>query len=438
VTARASDDDAPVLLVGFTLILSAALEAVLPAGSVIVLEEPDVLRKRDVATKAAAFGCIREVIPVEYQLPAAADRFAAAHPDLSASAVLPGLEYAVPFAARLAERFALPGAGFGAARLLRDKHLLRQVSAAAGIANPVSRPVADLAELAAFAAEHGFPVVLKPANRQGSLGVEVIRTVEQLPGAWRRAQDQDEGVMVPDRGFPVRMLAETFLDGPELSVEMFVRAGRPLFGNVTGKLVHPGTHPVELGHQVPAACGERDAYALVGATEALIRAIGFGTGIVHCEWILVDGRPHLVECAGRLPGDGIMDLIAAAYGFSPYRTLVRLLRGARVRFPAGPRRGAAVWFLTAEPGCVARIDGVERAGALPGVFEVDMDVDVGATVSPVRSSGDRVGCVSAVGSDAVAALEAARFAATTIQVVTEPGRDPVHVDASSDVAFPAA
>jgi biotin carboxylase len=413
------DASRPVVMVGFTLIVSAALERVLPPDSVIVIEEPDVIRKRDVHTKAAAFDCVREVVPVEYQLPAAADRFAAGRDDWHVSAVLPGVEYAVPFAARLAERLQLPGAGFGAARILRDKELLRQVSAAAGISNPVCRPVADLAGLRGFVREHGLPVVLKPANRQGALGVQVIRAVEDLPDAWERGLDQDEGVMVPDRGLPVRMLAETHLDGPEFSVEMLMRDGRPLFSNVTRKLLHSGASPVELGHQVPAPCGRDTAGALTAATEDLVRATGFSTGILHCEWIVVGDRPHLVECAGRLAGDGIMDLIEAAYGFSPYRAWLTLLRGDPVEFGALRPCGAAVWFMTAEPGRVERIAGIDSAAECPGVLHVEMDVEVGTVVAPVRSSWDRVGCVSAVGADAGSALATARRAAGLIEIVTE-------------------
>jgi len=68
--------------------------------------------------------------------------------------------------------YGLPGAGYGAATVLRDKEVLRKVSAAAGIANPESVPVSGPAEVAALMARWGRPVVLKPANRQASLGTQ--------------------------------------------------------------------------------------------------------------------------------------------------------------------------------------------------------------------------------------------------------------------------
>src|SRR5581483_7293543 len=95
--------------------------------------------------------------------------------DLRPAAVIPFAEYGVPFAARLAERCRVPGAGYGAARLLRDKHRQRQVTAAAGIPNPESVPVAGPDEVRKFMTDIGGPVVLKPANRQGAVGTKILR-----------------------------------------------------------------------------------------------------------------------------------------------------------------------------------------------------------------------------------------------------------------------
>ena len=118
--------------------------------------------------------------------------------------------------------------------------------------------------------------------------------------------------MVPDRPFPVRMLAERFVRGDEYSVEMLVSDGRPLFANVTGKLLFPGPRPIELGHVVPANIPDKLKALLHEQTERVLRAVGFGTGVVHCEWIVSGGTAYFVECAGRFPGDGIVELIDRA------------------------------------------------------------------------------------------------------------------------------
>jgi len=245
-------NDGPLIVVGYTVPMQHGLDELRPPDSVIFVDEPDVAIGRGVETHLGESTSVRELITFEYQRPGAADAFFLAHADLRPSAVLPGVEYAVPFAARLAERYGVPGAGFGAAQVLRDKALLRTVTRAAGIANPRSQAVDGPDEVRAFMAEQGGPVILKPANRQASVGTKILFDPAEIDQAWTECTQQDEGVFVPGRGMPLRMLVEQYVEGDEYSVEMVVRDGERLFGNVTAKTVYPGPRPVELGHTVPA------------------------------------------------------------------------------------------------------------------------------------------------------------------------------------------
>ncbi|MGW5049581.1 ATP-grasp domain-containing protein [Actinokineospora sp. NPDC004072] len=392
-----------------------------PPGSVVLVDEPDVIHKRGVAEAMAGVPMLRELVPWEYQMPAAADEFHAAHPDLAPAMVVPLLEYATPFAARLAERYGLPGAGFGAASVLRDKAQLRRVTRAAGIPNPPSRPVGSPDEVRAFMAEFPGPVVLKPANRQASVGTKVVSEVAEVEESWAQCVAQDEGALVPDRHVPLQMLVEGYLRGPEFSVELLVREGETLFANVTAKALFPGPRPVELGHTVPADIPDALAARLRAQTEAVLRAVGFGSGVVHCEWIAVDGEPHLVECAGRFPGDGIAEMIERAYPVPLAASYYAVMRGERPDpLPTRARHTAAVRFLRLDPGEVTAVAGVEEAAAVPGVVRASLSVGVGDHVPELRSSWDRAGSVMALAATADDAVKAAEEALERIRVQVRP------------------
>ncbi len=384
----------PLIIVGFVAALASATG--FDDSSVIVIDEPDVIRKRDVAGKLSGAPMLRELAEWQYQLPGAADEFFNARPDLNPALVVPLLEYATPFAARLAERYGLPGAGSGAAQILRDKSLLRRVTRAAGVSNPASEAVDTPAQVLRFMAAHPGPVVLKPANRQASLGTKVLHSPEEVDVAWGECLAADEGILVPDRPIPVRMLVEHHVRGPEYSVEMLVRDGVPLFTNVTEKTLYPGPHPVELGHAVPADLPAAHAALLRQRTVDVLRAVGFDTGMVHCEWICRDGEPYLVECAGRFPGDGIPELIDRAYGIDLAHHYYTVMRGGQpAPLPGRARGAAAVRFLQVEAGEVTAVDGVDAALACAGVVHAVVSVRPGDTVRQLRCSWDRVGSVMA-------------------------------------------
>ncbi len=411
----------PVVMVGFVPVALRSF-AKLPSDSVVVIEEPDVVRKRDLVATAAETAVAYELIAWPYQLPGAADEFVNAHPRLRPLAVAPLQEYATPFAARLAERYGLPGAGYGAAQLLRDKELLRKVTAAAGIVNPESEPVSEPQDVRDFMAEHPGPVILKPANRQAAIGTKVLRHPSEVDEAWSECVVHDEGVMVPDRPIPLRMLVERYVTGHEYSVELLLDRGEPVFANVTDKVLFPGERPIELGHLVPAAVSDELRATLVEHTTTVLRSVGFGTGIVHCEWIVTGDGPCLVECAGRFAGDGIIELIERAYPVELVRGFWTLLAGRPLPAPLPERaeRGAAVRFLNAEPGVVRSVEGLEEARAVPGVTMCDVSVRPGDAVRELRSSWDRIGSAIAVAATADEAMRQAGEALDRVEVKVLP------------------
>ncbi|MFF3934569.1 ATP-grasp domain-containing protein [Streptomyces phaeofaciens] len=412
--------DAQVVFVGYNAAYLRAIDGSVPSGSVVVIEEPDIIRKRELQDAAARFDCLDRIVPASYQQSAGALDLAA---ELTAArpvaAVVPGLEYAVPATAALAEKLGLPGATETAAQALRDKVRLREVSGAGGVRNPRWREVHGPADILAFAG--AGPVVVKPANRQASVGVQLLDSVDAATAAraWERTSSAAEYEQVPDRQLAWRFLAEERLQGPEYSVEALVREGEIVFENVTAKTVVPGPYPVELGHLLPAPLDQGTQTAFETAMRALVGAIGFRTGILHAEWILTESGPTLVECAGRCPGDYLIDLIDLAYGTRIRLTLIDLLAGRPVTLPPSARQTSAIRFLAAEPGTVKEVAGVDTARGLPGVQVAEVDVEAGQEVRPWASSWDRAGHVIATGPDADTARRRVLDADAAIRIATD-------------------
>ncbi|MFF3208507.1 ATP-grasp domain-containing protein [Streptomyces sp. NPDC002962] len=411
--------DAQVVFVGYNAAYLRAIDGSVPGGSVVVIEEPDIIRKRRLQDAATRFDCLDRIVPAGYQQSAEALDLAA---ELTAArpvaAVVPGLEYAVPATAALAEKLGLPGATETAAQALRDKVRLREVSGAGGVRNPRWREVHGPADILEFAGDG--PVVVKPANRQASVGVQLLDSVDAATAAqaWQRTSSAAEYEQVPDRELAWRFLAEERLRGPEFSVEALVRQGEIIFENVTAKTVVPGPYPVELGHLLPAPLDRDTQAAFATAMRALVAAIGFRTGILHAEWILTEAGPTLVECAGRCPGDYLIDLVDLAYGTRIRLTLIDLLAGRTVTLPRSARQTSAIRFLAAEPGTVTEVAGVDTARGLPGVQVAEVDVEAGQEVRPWASSWDRAGHVIATGPDADTTRQRVLDADAAIRIAT--------------------
>ncbi|HEY2795345.1 MAG TPA: hypothetical protein VGJ28_23495, partial [Micromonosporaceae bacterium] len=131
-------------------------------------------------------------------------------------AVLPGIEYYVAKAARVAEHLGVPGHPSDRARALRDKSLMLEVAQAAGLRVPLAVLAHTRSELTVAAERVGFPAVLKPVASAGSTHVTRVDDSAGLFRAYdamladRRPDDVGEcldGVV----------LLEEYLSGPEIS-----------------------------------------------------------------------------------------------------------------------------------------------------------------------------------------------------------------------------
>jgi biotin carboxylase len=406
-----------VVMVGFGQALLTHLDDRLRPGTVVVVEDPNLIEKRSLHDEVKGLRCVAGVIPGRYHEDLAFIEAVESYLDGRAvDVVLPALEYGVPGAAALAARLGVPGASIAASECLTDKLRLREAAAAAGLRNPGWTEVFGPDDIDAFA--QGGPVVLKPANRHASLGVQLLSPEDDVFAAWETTVAAQDDLLLPNRDLHCRYLAEHRICGHEYSVEALVQGGAIVFLNVTDKLTALGRHPVELGHVVPADLPEGLHGAFSDAMTRLTHAIGFDSGVLHAEWIFDGDGPVLIECAGRLPCDSIVDLIDAAYGFDLVRALMTILGGCVPPLPASARKASAIRFLRGSPGRVRTVEGVERARSEPGVVRASVSVAVGDEVSELRSSWDRIGEVVAIGANAAVAERRAEAALALVGVDT--------------------
>lgn len=376
------------VLVGFSSSVLGHLDRLAPRASVLILEEPDIIHERRVEQRVADYGCVAGIrrVPIHDESDEAGIE-AVPRPDRIV-AVLAAVDYGVVWAARLAERWRVPGIGTTAALMFRDKIALRE-----GLAGELPQPrwceVPDLAALKMFAAENPRGIIIKPSNLQGSVGIQRVRRQEDLASAWRATSKARQPRYRASTATEPRLLAEALVEGHELSVESLVVNGEIRFVNVTDKSVLEGPFPVESGHVVPGRTLSQEQHeALLLNVAALHRQARVSTGVTHSEWIVeaATDRVVLIECAGRLPGDGIVDLISAAYGFDFCDAWIAALRAEPFDINVVPRAVARA-ILSHRPFDEDGARRVERQLLrLPGVSNVHISP---SPPQEVRCSDDR-------------------------------------------------
>lgn len=328
-------------------------------------------------------------------------------------------------ASRLGDLFGLTdGRRHEVSRRMRDKWLMRRHLAERGLPVPHTALVTDRASLDAFGERAGYPFVLKPVSTTAGFGLVRAESPEDLDRVWARVRELDGGRT--DRGstmFTVDgYLMESYIDGPEFSVEALSFAGRHVVVAVTEKLTSE-EHFAELGHAVPARLPGADRQRLTAAVEEFLTAMGVTDGPSHTEIRLSSRGPVVIESHNRLGGGNIVELVEAAYGIDmvAYGAAWPLGLTDPLTSPPEAKGAAAMRAVLREPGTVTSVSGVEEVRARPDVLAVQVSVRPGDTVRPLRDNWDRLGSVVVTAGDTDAAVELCeRLVREAIRVDVEP------------------
>lgn len=222
--------------------------------------------------------------------------------------------------ARARELAGVPGMSQETVRGFREKDRMKELLRRAGLPVARSRLLASVAEAHAFAAEIGYPIVVKPQDGLGARSTYRVGDAAQLDAALR--------ALAPAPGRPVQ--AEEFVTGEENTFETVSIRGRPVWWSGSRYLPGPLTvieNPwIQYCVLLPREEREADFQAFAPINVAALAALGMGTGLTHMEWFRrPDGTAVISEVGARPPGVFLMPLMSLAHETDMVGAWVRLM-----------------------------------------------------------------------------------------------------------------
>jgi biotin carboxylase len=327
---------------------------------------------------------------------------------------------AVPVVAAIAERLGLPGIGVETAHLMTHKVAMRRRLADAGVPQPRFAALRRLSERHRALDEVGLPAVLKPADSGGQRGVFRVDSMDDIEAHLH------EAISTSPTG---EAILEEFVEGTEMNGIVIARGGEPVPLTLSDRLRPPGIgFGVGWIHVYPATVYGHQLEESERVAAYAVKALGLENGIAFPQLIAApDGRVAMVECAARIPGGQMADLVRHAVGVDLVEVQLRFALGEELPDElVNPRftQPLAIRFLTAAPGPlptgrVVRVGSLEKVLAFPGVVQAETYLQPGETIRPVRLDGDRRGYVIAVAETNLQALERAEAAARLVDVEVE-------------------
>ncbi len=215
------------------------------------------------------------------------------------------------------------GSGVLASALAMDKLRTKLLWQASGLPTPPCELLHAEADLDAVAARLGLPIMVKPVNEGSSLGMSKVREARGLDEAFALAVNYDRVVM-----------AEKFVEGPELTVGILVDQALPIikletprdFYDYQAKYISDDTRYI-IPCGLPQA-RERELQALCLEAFRALGCSGWGRADLMLD---AEGAPYLLEVntAPGMTDHSLVPMAAQAAGMSYADLCLRILEAAR-------------------------------------------------------------------------------------------------------------
>ena len=226
-------------------------------------------------------------------------------------------EFDMETASTLREHLRVPGMGLTTMRYFRDKLAMRIRALDQGIRVPDFVPVVNHADIRHYLDHVPGPWVLKPRQEASAIGIKKLHSADELWPILDQLGDKQSSYLL-----------EKFVPGDVYHVDSVVSENEVVFMNVS-KYGKPPMNVAQGGgvfttFTVPRG-NDTDA-ALREMNRTLIAALGLVRGVAHAEFIqaYADGHFYFLECAARVGGAYINEMVEAATGINLWREWARI------------------------------------------------------------------------------------------------------------------
>lgn len=226
-------------------------------------------------------------------------------------------EFDMETAATLREHLRVAGMGLTTMRYFRDKLAMRMKALDGGVRVPDFIPVFNHDDARYYLDHVPGPWVLKPRQEASAIGIRKLNQAEELWPLLEQLGDRQSS-----------FLLEQFVPGEVYHVDSVVSEKEVVFANVS-KYGKPPMNVAQGGGVFTTFTVPRESKEDSGLRQInrdLIDALGLVRGVSHAEFIRAhaDGEFYFLECAARVGGAYINEMVEAATGINLWREWARI------------------------------------------------------------------------------------------------------------------
>lgn len=323
-------------------------------------------------------------------------RYAAQQP---VAAIIAVDEDTAVVAAKASQALGLPHNSPEAAIAAREKHRMRKLLAAAGLASPNFKVVSIKDAPESIAKAVAFPCVLKPIFLSSSRGIIRANDEAEFVEAFHRIEAILKTPEIVKQGKELSnyILVEDFIPGEEVVLEGIFTNSRL---NVLAIFDKPdplvGPYFEETIYATPSRLPQETQSEIANSVSTAARAMGIRHGPVHAELRINESDIRIVEIAARSIGGLCSQALRFNAGMSLEELILRHAVGENIDNLKREALAAGVMMIPIpKAGMLKEVRGLEEAKSVTGIEDIRITIPLSQEVIPLPEGNRYLGFIFA-------------------------------------------
>lgn len=283
----------------------------------------------------------------------------------------------VPTISFVAHEMRLTGNSIESSLLSTNKATMKEAFLRNSINTPIGKNVNEFKS--EDFAEFLYPLIVKPADRSGSRGINKVNNLSELESCI--------GIALKE-SLQKEAIVEEYIEGAEVSVESISWKGEHYILAITDKVTTGEPHFVELEHHQPSKLNKRIQEKISNETKRCLDAVQLKNGAGHSEFRIDEkGKIYVIEVGARMGGDFIgSDLVQFSTGYDYIKGTIEVALGKFSKPILSNDGFSGVYFLCKETEHLLPL--IENYLLYPEIVKADI---FNKELKSVNSSGNRSG-----------------------------------------------
>lgn len=315
----------------------------------------------------------------------------------------------------------------------RNKYYQKQVMQSYSVSVPNSVPVFEFTSYEYLKTCLGEKFVLKIVDSMNSQAVMLIRNeeeyVEKLAELFKYIKNPKISSMMDRNRFcygndDVKVIAQEFLDGKEVNLDLLVCRGNKYDLGVFEKNICICPFFPETMSFYPAQMEEELLAKIIECAGYACDALSIDNGVAHIEFRIKDGVPYLLDMGLRPGGAYTIRAVNEIYGLDYVRLIVDIFLNITIEQPKVINEIGIVYggIVFRETGYIESINGINKLEVIPQIKEVCQLVEIGDyVVAPPYSAQPHL-CYYYLSGDSIKSLKECHYKIQELIEVEVSGR----------------